>query len=322
MLAATVVGFAASAAGTEGSAGGRSGGKADDAVGIEYRQEQFACETDRQIDSERPTTKFTFVLSGVGSDDIRPVFPSDDEVQTGVVTDPEDSMLRFIFENWSIPTYEDRFEIYGDGDGITLTTIVLYKDSDYTRGWVRIEREGAGYSTIHCQRSELHIALDIDQIGDAFSDVAPGATYTSESDYDAEFLYAFLDEAPTRVTPELLLTSFKDDISKVLLDDDSTIPSFEDLAYEFQSESETAQSLAGLATVDPADDEYYVESAKAFARIKKLFDENLTDVHWMKVGPKGEDGKLAIDQGLYMILVVGKTVDGHLAGFWVGTVET
>jgi hypothetical protein len=57
---------------------------------------------------------------------------------------------------------------------------------------------------------------------------------------------------------------------------------------------------------------------------KKLNDlaKRLTDVTFVKIGPKGRDGKLAEDAGLYAYALTGKTTDGRLVAIHFGSVET
>ena len=65
---------------------------------------------------------------------------------------------------------------------------------------------------------------------------------------------------------------------------------------------------------------HYIGSTLVFVALSAITHNVI--LRWTKVGPKDADGHLAVDVGLYAIVVVGKSVDGKLVGFVVGTVET
>ena len=96
--------------------------------------------------------------------------------------------------------------------------------------------------------------------------------------------------------------------------------------FELQSPAESAEFLKGLAEEDPNSpaDDYYNEMARGFGRIKKVFDDNLTDIRVVRVGPRDDDNpnEMGVDQGAYQYLVVGRTRDGKLAGVGFESVET
>jgi hypothetical protein len=64
------------------------------------------------------------------------------------------------------------------------------------------------------------------------------------------------------------------------------------------------------------------KSAKAFAGINALLEDNLTDLRVLKYGPADSSGKLASDNGLCADVVVGKSKDGKVAGVLIGSVAT
>lgn len=95
-----------------------------------------------------------------------------------------------------------------------------------------------------------------------------------------------------------------------------------ELTSETWTKAESKQWLKDLGTVDPDDDSYYTEMREGFGRIKGVVDDNLSDVRVVKIGPKDDDGSLAVDSGTYAYFIVGKTDNGEIAGVHFGSAET
>ena len=95
-----------------------------------------------------------------------------------------------------------------------------------------------------------------------------------------------------------------------------------DLSSQASVRKAASEFLANLSASEPDDEDFLVDSARAWNRIKILLEANLTDLTFVRIGPADEDGTMAIDAGAYPLLVLGRTVDGKVAGFFVVSVET
>ena len=140
--------------------------------------------------------------------------------------------------------------------------------------------------------------------------------YVSESDYPVTFVSAPL---PSTYDAKSVMGAFS---SLMLGDVFKGEADLRAMTAEMFSPADTTASLDNMAAVDDPADPASVEIAAAFSKVKKLVEDNLTDLRLVKVGPKAADGSLADDNGLYNYLVVGKTRDGQLAGVSFGSVET
>lgn len=150
--------------------------------------------------------------------------------------------------------------------------------------------------------------LTASKLKTAFATAARGASYMSESDSEPTWLSA---AATGQITGELVLAKFR---SKLELEGN--------VAFEIERGQVVKDTLASWAEYAEGDDDYIVESAQAFGRIKALLEGNLTDLTFVRIGPASDDGTLATDAGAYNLVIVGKTVDGKVAGFFVISVET
>jgi hypothetical protein len=187
-----------------------------------------------------------------------------------------------------------------------------YKDDLYGEIEVVFECLGAGCPTGEPPTSER---LTADQLADGFVDVAQGASYISESDSEPWFLAASAPEG--NVTAARVEAAFASEIT-------GTFEVGDELGSELYSARDTTYFLRGLA--EGADDDTLDDSqrdaARAFGRIIELFEANLTGIRVVKVGLANDDGSLASDSGLYLYFVVGRSVDGKIAGMAFISVET
>lgn len=149
--------------------------------------------------------------------------------------------------------------------------------------------------------------LDADKLGKALAPSLKGLQYMSEGDSDVTFV-SVADKAGKGLTPANVLALFQKQLKAEQEDSAS-------LVAEIDSAKESAKALA------PSDDAEDPDAPKWNAAFKLLKD-NLTDVRFVKVGPKDAKGKLATDQGLYSVFLVGKTADGKIAGLHYTSVET
>jgi hypothetical protein len=147
-----------------------------------------------------------------------------------------------------------------------------------------------------------------------------GLTYTSEGDYN---VLPVLADNPTNqpVNGETVMVLFED----LLLD--GIFADVDDYRAELTSEtfsaSESKAWLTEQSTYDPSwMDDWYKKESEGFAKVKSVVDANLEDVRVVKVGPKEDDGSLAVDHGTYAYFIVGKTDANEIAGVWFGSAET
>lgn len=164
----------------------------------------------------------------------------------------------------------------------------------------------------------------------AFAEAANGeALLISESDYEPQFVTGAGDPTANlgvdlvREVFGATLLAYAD--AEGSLDGDAT---FDDLVLARCTGFADSPCVADLLDdvvdgyLEDPDDDFYATSGRAFSRIRDLFDAHLTERTTFKLGPRDDDGSFAEDSGFYVYLVVGRTADGALAGFMVGTVET
>lgn len=148
-----------------------------------------------------------------------------------------------------------------------------------------------------------------------FNFVAPQAIYRSEADYTPQFVSG----EPSRdgsVSISLVRETLGDQIEDFLTYEDDTI---DNVAYSIQSRAQALEFLDDQCVIEDSDDE---TSVAAWNTIRSLVTENLTDVRMLRAGRPDENGRLSVDQGLYALIIVGKSADGRLMGFLVGSIET
>jgi hypothetical protein len=111
-----------------------------------------------------------------------------------------------------------------------------------------------------------------------------GVLYSSESDYP----YTGISSAnPERkqISGELVMHRFKHEVSKFFADDGNGV-ALNNLATELFSPPDLKDFFdEGLKSQDP-------KEAKAFKDLKRICDTQLSGVKMLKVGPKGQGGKL------------------------------
>ncbi len=121
----------------------------------------FQCEL-----AAAPGEKFTFNLSGVGTDDADIVLLDPEDDYSGAVTTEStnielESLVATLNGQGSpeLREQEDRFEFFGDSAGIDLVWLNLFKNSGYTKGYVRTEYSGeGGYSLVSCTITTEEVA--------------------------------------------------------------------------------------------------------------------------------------------------------------------
>jgi hypothetical protein len=138
-----------------------------------------------------------------------------------------------------------------------------------------------------------------------FAAAAQGANYISESDSTPTFITAPIASGK-RITKTFIRQTFGAQLGLVPTD-----------AMQFSNRAEAIAFMLRNTNPDLGD----AASIAAWARINDLLKAKMTSLVLIKVGP-GENGKLLDDAGEYKYLVVGKTADGKVSGFFVVAVET
>jgi len=123
---------------------------------------KFSCVTDTPVESNDPKhptkplkpTEFSFAVENLNSE--KPGYWTEKENDEPVVMKPNDSILD-LNDNWQIQAGAEGLELSSDGDGFQYTTVVLYKDSGYKKGYARVkipdppDHSEDKYSTVTCK---------------------------------------------------------------------------------------------------------------------------------------------------------------------------
>lgn len=121
----------------------------------------FDCKTIGDFFGKEPHT-FKFSLSGLeGNDHLAweaesKLAAESEDMLPPIVTTPEFSSLASLNENSSVTFEKDNLRLWGDSDGLESVTVILYRNSNFRAGWVRVEGEGGdAYSKVSCKLTEL-----------------------------------------------------------------------------------------------------------------------------------------------------------------------
>lgn len=161
--------------------------------------------------------------------------------------------------------------------------------------------------------------MSTEDFGKAANKIMSRVLVMSEGDSPLEFVSSV--KTNKAITPDNVLELFEKTLDKVYAPYGAPDNG---LTAEVSSTAKAQKLLDELATADPqADDPLAAQDeAACYANLKKLFAANLTDVRHVRVGPKDDDGTMAVDQGTYVEMFLGKTADGKLAGMMWTLAET
>lgn len=183
-----------------------------------------------------------------------------------------------------------------------------------------------GYSS--SERGDFKVGVSCDGAGcvasapsdfeTAFDAVAASANYMSESDYSPEFISGE-PERDGSVSISLVKETLGDSISFFFTGESEEAVELDDLAFSIHSRADAFEFLDDQCAMNENNDEANIA---AWSTIRSLVTENLTDVRMLRAGYPDESGNLSADRGLYAFIIVGKSADGRLMGFLVGSVET
>jgi len=166
-------------------------------------------------------------------------------------------------------------------------------------------------------------AAPTSDLGKAINEAAKGADYMSESDSTPTYVESGRIGANDAITGQLVFDRFANVLKKAF-DYDNTGVDLSKYAFEVEKPADAAKFLADQAVPGDPNDQFDVDNAKAWGKLKTVFEANISDVTLVRVGPRDEQdaSKMGTDQGAYEYLLVGRTKDGKLAGVTFESVET
>jgi hypothetical protein len=141
--------------------------------------------------------------------------------------------------------------------------------------------------------------------------------YFSEGDYAYKFTQV-KNPGDKAIDGELILDRFSETIFDEMFEG---YTDRSEVTFELASKAQTLDMLEETQPWRGADADEIAE-VEAYNATYSLLKDNLTDLQFIRIGPKDDDGSMADDQGLYVHMIVGKTADGHLGAMYYGSVET
>jgi hypothetical protein len=181
---------------------------------------------------------------------------------------------------------------------------------------VAVENRAGGPIQFRLLVVGLEAGLPARQLGEAFEVASVGALLISESDFTPFYRFGFVEGDPA---PPVALDSVDEAFGSVI---EGFLRGRGLLGFIGADTLSPAESTAFLASLADPDDVGDVEVAAAWGRISELFETNLVEVRAFKYGPGLEDGTLRENAGAYVWVVAGRTSDGAITGFLVGSTET
>jgi hypothetical protein len=114
----------------------------------------FDCTTDAKVDGDIQHLQFSVKdMDKKGMDILDPNGKPDEESYSPIKVQPEEGRVPSLNENLAWDTANDRLTLHGDSDGFYLVDLVLFKDSGYQKGYLRISHseDGDAYSLVSCK---------------------------------------------------------------------------------------------------------------------------------------------------------------------------
>jgi hypothetical protein len=119
--------------------------------------ERFDCRTDTPMHDGAHHTVSFLLADFDNPKKVDAVY--DDNFMPAIKSAPQGSQLQFLFDNGRVQFTRDRLVIDGDADGFVLVKLHLYKTSNYTRGFVRVDDISGvtvdDYASIICRRQTV-----------------------------------------------------------------------------------------------------------------------------------------------------------------------
>ncbi|MDX2086760.1 MAG: hypothetical protein SFX73_02865 [Kofleriaceae bacterium] len=218
----------------------------------------------------------------------------------------------------SLPV-QARLKLHHDGNGDACEalryTSLAVDLTTLARSYTEAYQQSTGEITVRLDDTWSSFSfglMDAEALEAAFHVAAEGAVYYSETDSEAAWL-ATSEETEAPIDEALIREHFGEALD---------LASFEGtIGFEIERGQAVRDTLAQWAEYDDTD-ESYAEASQAFGRIKTLFEANLTELTFARIGSADEDGELLTDAGQYNLVVLGRTIDGKVVGFYVISVET
>lgn len=144
---------------------------------------------------------------------------------------------------------------------------------------------------------------------------AKDAAWVSETDSTPEFITTSKGFAGA-MTAKKTMAAFAATIASEYDEQDGDLSNY---AIESEDASEFWENVTTEEDPDALSSGTY---ASGWRTLEAAFKKNLTETSVFRVGPKDDDGSVAVDQGTYVYLVVGRTADNKLAGVTFVSAET
>ena len=117
----------------------------------------FDCTTTEKVDGDIQHLQFSVKDMDQKGMDILDPKGKEDEDYSPIKVQPEEGRVPSLNENLGWDTANERLTLHGDSDGFYLVDLVLFKDSGYQKGYLRISHseDGDAYSLVTCKVSPI-----------------------------------------------------------------------------------------------------------------------------------------------------------------------
>jgi hypothetical protein len=132
----------------------------DDVTSTKSRLKVFDCKTERKVDDKDQRIQFSVrhIDDNKKVEILTPEGKDDEEEFSPIKTTPDVGRVAALNENLGVSTGSRSLRISGDSDGFFLIELVLFKNTNYENGFLRIfgsEDDGPHqFSKVHCAVTE------------------------------------------------------------------------------------------------------------------------------------------------------------------------
>lgn len=121
----------------------------------EAKVSTITCQIKEAVEGEKPVNvKVEFLVKNLGSKKAELVQHPKAEEDFGailIVPNEGNNLVNLNGQGGDLRVSEDRIRLFGDGDGYTFVDLVLFKNTNYETGYVRVYGSGDQfYSKINC----------------------------------------------------------------------------------------------------------------------------------------------------------------------------
>ncbi len=121
---------------------------------------KFSCIVSENFGNNSKNITVEFVISDLGTDKARLIeHPKADREKGPILIRPEivtgrySHMTNLNAQGGDLKVFDDKIILFGDGDGHTFVDLVLYKNQEYQRGYVKVYGSGdKSYQTLYCKK--------------------------------------------------------------------------------------------------------------------------------------------------------------------------